>query len=97
MKVVLVIVSMALCASEPVLAATPSCEAQAANKKLSHTATASFINKCQKDATATATELCNSQAVDKQLAGRAKTSFVKKCVTEATRSRPASSGYAGIG
>ena len=51
MKVMLAAAAMALCASESVLAATPSCEAQAVDKKLSYTAKASFINKCQKDAT----------------------------------------------
>jgi hypothetical protein len=97
MKVVLVVAAIALCASEFVSAATPYCEAQAADKKLSLTARASFVNKCQKDATEVATELCNSQAADKTLAGSAKTSFVKKCAKDATRSRPANSGYAGLG
>ena len=97
MKVVLVVAAMALCASEFASAATPSCEAQAADKKLSLTAKASFIHKCQKEATVVATERCNSQAVEKQLAGSAKTSYVKKCAKDATGSRPTNSGYAGLG
>jgi len=97
MKVVLVVAAMALCASEFASAATPSCEAQAADKKLSLTAKASFIHKCQKEATVVATERCNSQAVEKQLAGSARTSYVKKCAKDATGSRPANSGYAGLG
>jgi hypothetical protein len=97
MKVILVVVALALCASQSVSAATPSCEAQAADKKLSFTAKARFINQCQKVATEAATELCASQAADKQLAGRAKTSYVKKCAKDATRSRPVNSGYTGPG
>ena len=97
MKVVLFVAAIALCAGESVSAATPSCETQAADKKLSFSARASFINKCQKVATEAVTEVCASQAADKQLAGRAKTSFVKKCAKDATRSRPVNSGYAGVG
>ncbi len=97
MKFVLVVAAMALCASKFVSAAAPSCEAQAADKKLTFAAKASFINACRKDATQAAAELCNSQAADKQLAGRSKTTFVKKCTKDATRSRPVNSGYGGLG
>ena len=97
MKTVLLVAAMMLWASGSASAATSSCEAQAADRKLTFTAKASFIRKCQKDATEAATEVCNSQASDKQLGGREKTSFVKKCTQDATRSRPANSGYAGLG
>jgi hypothetical protein len=58
---------------------TPTCKAQATERKLAGAALKSFMTKCEKDATAT----CNKSAADKKLAGAAKTSHVKKCVTDA--------------
>ena len=66
------------------VAANPTCDAQAAEKKLAGAAKTSFLKKCEKDATDAATKACSTQAADKKLAGAAKNSFVKKCVTDAT-------------
>ena len=55
--------------------ADSSCEAQAADKKLSGAAKNSFVKKCQKDAKTA----CESQAAERKLAGAAKNSFLKKC------------------
>ena len=74
----------AFCASTAAFAANPSCDAQAAEKKLSGAAKTSFVKKCEKDATAAATKACEGQAADKKLAGAAKNSFVKKCVKDTT-------------
>ena len=65
-------------------AANPSCEAQAAEKKLSGAAKNSFVKKCQKDATAAAKAACEAQASEKKLAGAAKNSFMKMCEKDAT-------------
>ena len=67
-----------LCVSPIAFAADPSCEAQAAEKKLSGAAKTSFVNKCTKDSAAN----CTTQAADKKLAGAAKTSFVNKCMKD---------------
>jgi len=60
----------------------PSCKAQAAEKKLAGAAKASFLKKCETDATSA----CNTQAAEKKLAGAAKASFTKKCVSDAVGS-----------
>jgi len=70
--------------SGPVFATDATCDAQAAEKKLSGAAKTSFVKKCTKDATDAATKTCDAQAAEKKLAGAAKTSFTKKCVTDAT-------------
>lgn len=57
-----------------------TCKAQATEKKLAGAALASFMKKCEKDASAT----CDANAAAKKLAGAAKTSFTKKCVKDAT-------------
>ena len=81
----IVILSMfGFCASPAAFAANPTCDAQAAEKKLSGAAKTSFMKKCEKDATDAAKQSCEAQATDKKLAGAAKNSFVKKCVTDAT-------------
>jgi hypothetical protein len=67
-----------LCVSPIAFAADPSCETQAAEKKLSGAAKTSFVNKCTKDSAAN----CTTQAADKKLAGAAKTSFVNKCMKD---------------
>jgi hypothetical protein len=59
-------------------AQSPSCAAQAGEKKLAGAAANSFIKKCQSDAA----KACDAQAADKKLAGAAKTSFTKKCVKD---------------
>ncbi len=65
-------------------AATPACEAQATEKKLSGAAKTSFLKKCDREATEAATKDCDAKAAEKKLAGAAKTSFVKKCVKDAS-------------
>jgi hypothetical protein len=84
MKSLLVAVAITLFASTAAFAANPSCEAQAAEKKLAGAAKSSFIKKCDKDATEAATTACTTQATEKKLAGAAKSSFMKKCVKDAT-------------
>ncbi len=84
MKSLLVAIAITLFASTTAFAANPSCEAQAAEKKLAGAAKSSFIKKCDKDATEAATTACTTQATEKKLAGAAKSSFVKKCVKDAT-------------
>jgi len=84
MKSLLVAIAITLFASTTAFAANPSCEAQAAEKKLAGAAKSSFIKKCDKDATEAATTACTTQATEKKLAGAAKSSFMKKCVKDAT-------------
>ena len=67
--------------------AADSCDAQAAEKKLSGAAKNSFVKKCQKDAAGAAKATCDSQAAEKKFAGAAKNSFVKKCVKDATAAK----------
>jgi hypothetical protein len=86
MKGLSMIALIAFLASSGALAAGPSCEAQAAEKKLAGAAKTSFVKKCEKDAAAEATKACESQASEKKLAGAAKSSFVKKCVKDAAAS-----------
>ncbi len=59
-------------------APAPNCKAVAAEKKLAGAALASFMKKCQSDATRT----CNLSASEKKLSGAAKTSFTTKCVKD---------------
>lgn len=56
-----------------------SCNAAAAEKKLSGAAKTSFLKKCERDAAAT----CDTAAAEKKLSGAAKTSFTKKCNRDA--------------
>ncbi len=56
-----------------------SCSAQAAEKKLAGAAKASFMQKCERDASAA----CDTQAAEKKLKGAAKASFTKKCKSDA--------------
>ena len=79
-----IVAAIALFASNAALAANPTCEAQATEKKLSGAAKNSFVKKCEKDATNAVAKTCDAQAAEKKLAGAAKTSFTKKCVTDAT-------------
>ena len=60
-------------------AQSPSCKAQAGEKKLAGAALTSFMKKCESDAA----KSCDMSAAEKKLAGAAKTSFTKKCVTDA--------------
>jgi hypothetical protein len=76
--------AIAFFASSAAFAATPACDAQAAEKKLAGAAKTSFVKKCDKDAKDAATETCNAQAKEKKLAGAAMMSFVNKCVKDAT-------------
>ena len=84
MRTLFVAIAITLFADTAAFAANPSCDAQAAEKKLSGAAKSSFTKKCEKDATEAASTACTTQATEKKLAGAAKSSFVKKCVTDAT-------------
>lgn len=61
-----------------VYAQSPTCKAQAGDKKLAGAALSSFMKKCESDAQ----KSCDTQAADKKLAGAAKTSFTTKCVKD---------------
>lgn len=87
MKIALLAVVSMLFASSVALAANPTCEAQAVEKKLAGAAKTSFVKKCETDATAAADKTCSAQAAEKKLAGAAKSSFVKKCVKDATEAK----------
>ena len=80
----IIIAALALFVGNGALAANPTCDAQAMEKKLAGAAKNSFVKKCEKDAMDAATKTCDAQAADKKLSGAAKTSFTKKCVTDAT-------------
>ena len=70
----------------PAFAADATCEAQAAEKKLSGAAKNSYVKKCEKDAKASsAGGACEAKAADKKLSGAAKNSFVKKCTADAAK------------
>lgn len=56
-----------------------TCQAQAAERKLAGAAKASFLKRCEKDATAS----CQTASKEKKLAGAAKSSFEKKCIKDA--------------
>jgi hypothetical protein len=58
---------------------SPSCKAQAGEKKLAGAALNSFMARCQRDAQSS----CDTFAMDRKLAGAAKNSFTKKCVDDA--------------
>jgi uncharacterized membrane protein len=75
----LLIGSMLVCMASTAWAQTPSCKAQASEKKLAGAALTSFSKKCERDA-GTA---CDASAKEKKLAGAAKASFTNKCVTDA--------------
>lgn len=67
-------------------AADTTCADKAMEKKLAGAAKASFIKKCEKDATAaspSAKAACEAKAGEKKLYGAAKASFVKKCEKDA--------------
>lgn len=78
------VATVAILVSQSVLAANPTCEAQATEKKLAGAAKNSFVTKCEKDMKAAVAKTCDAQAAEKKLAGAAKTSFTKKCVADAT-------------
>jgi hypothetical protein len=66
-----------MAASAPMAMGT--CATAAADKKLAGAAKASFMKKCEADASAS----CDAKAAEKKLAGAAKASFTKKCVADA--------------
>jgi hypothetical protein len=73
-------IATALCMIASAAAAqSPTCKAQATDKKLAGAALNSFMKKCETDAQTS----CDTAAADKKLAGAAKTSFTKKCVNDA--------------
>jgi hypothetical protein len=62
----LILAALAVGLSSAAYAQSPSCNAQAAEKKLAGAAKTSFVTKCEKDAGAA----CDKQAADKKLGGR---------------------------
>ena len=65
--------------------AASSCEARAADKKLSGDARKSFLKKCNasaKPASSSASRACSKSAAEKKLVGAAKNSYIKKCVAD---------------
>jgi hypothetical protein len=69
-------------AASSAVAQSPSCKAQASEKKLAGAAQNSFMKKCESDAK----KACDASAAEKKLSGAAKTSFTKKCVSDAVGS-----------
>jgi hypothetical protein len=59
-------------------AQSPTCKAQASEKKLAGAAMNSFMKKCETDAK----KACEADSKDKKLAGAAKNSHMKKCVAD---------------
>ena len=88
---------MALCVSEVATASNLSCEAQAADQKLSVAAGAKFVKKCQGEAKEAAATACSTQAEDQKLTGSTKNRFVKKCAKQATTGKRPATAYPGIG
>ncbi|HEY2255486.1 MAG TPA: hypothetical protein VGI11_07595 [Variovorax sp.] len=81
-KKLLSLMALGACLSFGAAHAQSTCDAQAADKKLSGAAKTSFTKKCEKDAMAAKGPACEAKAIDKNgkaLAGAAKTSFMKKC------------------
>lgn len=65
--------------------AAGTCEARAADKKLSGDARKSFLKKCHasaKTASSAASRACSKSAAEKKLVGSAKNSYIKKCVAD---------------
>lgn len=75
----LTLVSVLCMLSASAYAQSPSCKAQAGEKKLAGAALTSFMKKCETDAA----KSCDTAAAEKKLSGAAKTSFTKKCVSDA--------------
>jgi len=66
--------------------ADATCDAKAAEKKLSGAAKSGFLKKCEREAKAeTAQKDCEAKATEKKLKGAAKNSFTKKCIADATK------------
>jgi len=78
MKRLILAAGLSLFALQASAAAT--CQAMAAEKKLSGAAKGSFIQKCERDARAK----CDAAANKQKLSGAARDSSLKKCVDEAT-------------
>ena len=79
MRMIVLAGLMCALAGSGAFAQSPTCKAQAAEKKLAGAALNSFMKKCESDAQ----KACDTSAADKKLAGAAKASFTKKCVTDA--------------
>lgn len=73
------VTSLVLATSAIAQASAPTCNAAAQEKKLAGAAKASFLKKCEREAT----EKCEATAIERKLAGAAKNSNVKKCVKDA--------------
>ncbi len=80
MKNIIIALSSIFLFSQLTFASDSSCDAMAAEKKLSGAAKSSFLKKCEREAKVnTAMQLCEGKAAEKKLAGAAKNSFMKKC------------------
>ena len=79
MKSIVLAVVFAFAASS---AYADTCKQQSDAKKLAGAAQASFMKKCQADAT----KACDADSKAKKLAGAARTSHMKKCVDDAVGS-----------
>jgi uncharacterized membrane protein len=74
----LVIAAILSLTASTAFAQSPTCKAQAAEKKLAGAAQSSFMKKCESDAKTA----CEADSSSKKLAGAAKTSHMKKCVVD---------------
>lgn len=63
--------------ANPAFAAEADCEVKARNMKLVSGAKASFLKKCERDATPS---VCETEASAKQLSGSIKSDFMKSCI-----------------
>ena len=77
MKALILAAALGLIAGNAV-AQSPSCKANAGEKRLAGAALNSFMKKCESDAQ----KSCDAQAADKKIYGAAKASFTKKCVKD---------------
>jgi hypothetical protein len=74
-------------ASSPAASApakTP-CDALAADKKLTGAARASFLKKCDDDASNELRAACDTKAAEQKLSATAKRDFVKRCIADGKR------------
>jgi hypothetical protein len=77
-----VLLAVALAFAGTAAHAAATCEAQAAERKLSGAAKNSFVKKCEREGGGAGAS-CEARAADKKLAGAAKNSFMKKCESDA--------------
>lgn len=61
------------------------CDALAADKKLTGAARASFLKKCNDDASTEMRAACDAKAGGQKLSGTARRDFIKRCIADGKR------------